>query len=64
MALNDLFTKKQQKVLQSYLNDDWKYLFLIGAVRSGKTYISNWMLLLELKRVAKLAKKNNIKRPI
>ena len=64
MALNDLFTKKQQKVLQSYLNDNWKYLFLIGAVRSGKTYISNWMLLLELKRVAKLAKKNNIKRPI
>ncbi len=64
MALNDLFTKKQQKVLQSYLNDDWKYLFLIGAVRSGKTYISNWMFLLELKRVAKLAKTNNVKRPI
>lgn len=64
MSLNDLFTKKQQKVLQSYLNDDWKYLFLIGAVRSGKTYISNWMFLLELKRVAKLAKTNNVKRPI
>ena len=64
MALNDFFTKKQQKVLQSYLNDDWKYLFLIGAVRSGKTYISNWMFLLELKRVAKLAKTNNVKRPI
>jgi len=64
MALNNLFTKKQQKVLQSYLNDDWKYLFLIGAVRSGKTYISNWMFLLELKRVAKLAKTNNVKRPI
>lgn len=64
MSLDSLFTKKQQKVIQSYLYEDWKYLFLIGAVRSGKTYISIWIFMLELKRVAKLAKRNNVKRPI
>lgn len=64
MALSDVFTPKQQEVLQSYLHDDWKYLFLIGAVRSGKTWISNWIFLMELRRVAKLAKERRIKRPI
>lgn len=44
-------------VLKSYLHDDWKYMILSGAVRSGKTYIDNYIFLLELKRVAKIAKK-------
>lgn len=56
MALADLMTAKQIEVLKSYLNDDWKYLILSGAVRSGKTYIDNYLFLLELKRVAKQAK--------
>lgn len=55
MALINLLTKKQIKVLQSYLNDDWKYLILNGAVRSGKTVIDNYLFLLELKRIKKLA---------
>jgi PBSX family phage terminase large subunit len=42
-------------VLQSYLNDDWKYLILNGAVRAGKTVIDNYLFLLELKRIKKLA---------
>lgn len=55
MALVNLLTKKQIKVLQSYLNDDWKYLILNGAVRAGKTVIDNYLFLLELKRIKKLA---------
>lgn len=55
MALINLLTKKQIKVLQSYLNDDWKYLILDGAVRAGKTVIDNYLFLLELKRIKKLA---------
>lgn len=55
MALKNLLTKKQIKVLQSYLNDDWKYLILNGAVRAGKTVIDNYLFLLELKRIKKLA---------
>ncbi|MGS0677796.1 PBSX family phage terminase large subunit [Lactobacillus johnsonii] len=56
MALIDLLTKKQIKVLHSYLNDDWKYLILNGAVRAGKTVIDNYLFLLELKRIQNLAK--------
>lgn len=55
MALVNLLTKKQIKVLQSYLNDGWKILINAGSVRSGKTYINNYLFLLELKRVKKLA---------
>ena len=55
MALINLLTKKQIKELQSYLNDDWKYLILNGAVRAGKTVIDNYLFLLELKRIKKLA---------
>lgn len=55
MALINLLTKKQIEVLQSYLNDDWKYLILNGAVRAGKTVIDNYLFLLELKRIKKLA---------
>ena len=51
-------TEKQIAVLKSYLHDDWKYLILSGAVRSGKTYIDNYIFLLEMKRVSELAKKN------
>lgn len=55
MALINLLTKKQIEVLQSYLNDNWKYLILNGAVRAGKTVIDNYLFLLELKRIKRLA---------
>jgi PBSX family phage terminase large subunit len=63
MALSDLMTPKQIKVLQSYLNDDWKYLILSGAVRSGKTYIDNYLFLLELKRVSNQAQQRSDPHP-
>nr|MDK8213941.1 PBSX family phage terminase large subunit [Enterococcus faecalis] len=63
MALENLMTKKQIQVLKSYLNDDWKAMILSGAVRSGKTYIDNYIFLLELRRVAELAKRTNDTNP-
>lgn len=56
MGLAQLMTKKQIKVLDSYLHDDWKTMFLSGAVRAGKTFIDNYLFVLELRRVAKVAK--------
>ena len=57
MGLDKLFTKKQMQVLKSYLNDDWRVLVLTGAVRSGKTFINNYLFLMELRRVRDLARK-------
>lgn len=50
-----LLTKKQSLVLNSYLHDDWKILVLNGAVRSGKTFINNFIFMYEMRRVARLA---------
>lgn len=63
MALINLLTKKQIEVLQSYLNDDWKYLILNGAVRAGKTVIDNYLFLLELKRIKQLAEREKEPHP-
>lgn len=63
MALINLLTKKQIEVLQSYLNDDWKYLILNGAVRAGKTVIDNYLFLLELKRIKRLAEREKEPHP-
>jgi phage terminase large subunit len=63
LALINLLTKKQIEVLQSYLNDDWKYLILNGAVRAGKTVIDNYLFLLELKRIKKLAEREKEPHP-
>ena len=49
--------------MQSYLNDDWKYLILNGAVRAGKTVIDNYLFLLELKRIKKLAEREKEPHP-
>lgn len=50
-------------MLQSYLNDDWKYLILNGAVRAGKTVIDNYLFLLELKRIKRLAEREKEPHP-
>lgn len=55
MSLADVFTPKQQEVIHSYLNKDFKYLILAGAVRSGKTYIDNFLFLMDLKRAKERA---------
>lgn len=64
MAIKDLLAPKQEQVLRSYLNDNWKTLILSGAVRSGKTYIDNLLFLMELRRISRLAKKLNKPNPM
>jgi len=56
MALLSQMTAKQRKVLHAYRTEDFRFLINSGAVRSGKTYIDNYLFLLELSRVRKLAK--------
>lgn len=63
-AIDNLLTEKQQEVLQSYLHDNWRVLILTGAVRAGKTFISDLIFMMELQRVHKLAKKRNDPHPI
>lgn len=64
MTIHKVLTNKQQTVLQSYLHDDWRVMILSGAVRAGKTYISDWLFLMEIRRVAKMAKKRHDPHPI
>ncbi|KRL89866.1 PBSX family phage terminase large subunit [Lactobacillus kalixensis] len=63
MALNDVLTPKQAKVLNTYLTKPFKIMILNGAVRSGKTHIDNYLFMYELRRVARLAKKRGDKHP-
>lgn len=63
MALNDVLTPKQAKVLNAYLTKPFKIMILNGAVRSGKTHIDNYLFIYELRRVARLAKRRGDKHP-
>lgn len=63
MAITDLLTSKQAKVLHAYQTKPFKIMILTGAVRSGKTFIDNFLFLYELKRTAKLAALKNDKHP-
>lgn len=63
MKLPNVFTPKQEEVLQFYLNKPFKILILVGAVRAGKTFIDNWLFLMELQRVAKQAKAEGERHP-
>lgn len=56
MAVSQLLTAKQERVLYSYLRDDWKIMILSGAFRAGKTVMNNYLFMIELKRIARLAK--------
>lgn len=56
MGLDQILTHKQKQVLHSYLHDDWKIMILSGAFRAGKTVMNNYIFVIELKRIAKLAK--------
>lgn len=64
MALNDVLTPKQGRVLQTYLTTPHTMLILNGAIRAGKTRINNFIFLYELKRVAKQAKEGGDRHPI
>lgn len=63
MSLSNVFTPKQKQVVHTYLNEDFKYMILAGAVRSGKTYIDNFLFLMDLRRAKQLAEKDGDKHP-
>nr|DAO41510.1 MAG TPA: large terminase [Caudoviricetes sp.] len=63
MSLNDVFAPKQKDVIHTYLNTDFKMLILSGAVRSGKTFVDNFLFLMDLRRAKKLADKRGDKHP-
>ena len=64
MTINQLYTPKQIKVLQTYLRNDWRIMVNYGAVRAGKTQIDNDLFLLELKRVRKIADELGVDEPM
>ena len=45
MAVTDLLTSKQAEVLHAYQTKPFKIMILTGAVRSGKTFIDNFLFL-------------------
>lgn len=61
--INELYSPKQQEVLDFALNTDFFMLINHGAKRSGKTVIDNDLFLFELRRVRKIADKLNIPLP-
>lgn len=61
--INELYSPKQQEVLDFALNTDFFMLINHGAKRSGKTVIDNDLFLFELRRVRRIADKLNIKLP-
>lgn len=63
MGLSNYLTAKQREVLHFYLNNKFKMMILCGAVRSGKTFIDNLLFIYEIKRAAKLAKKQGERNP-
>lgn len=62
--LSNLLTTKQRLVLMRYEFGNWKYLINYGAVRSGKTFIDNFLFLLELRKVRKRANQQGDRRPM
>lgn len=64
MALTDVYSEKQIEVLNQTVNQDWFIALLHGAKRSGKTKINNDLFLFELRRVRKIADRENIKEPM
>ena len=56
MGLDQILTHKQKQVLHSYLHDYLKIMILSVAFRAGKTVMNNYIFVMELKRIAKLAK--------
>nr|WP_204120295.1 PBSX family phage terminase large subunit [Levilactobacillus wangkuiensis] len=60
-----MFNPKQVLVLQQeLLNKNWKLMINYGAVRSGKTYVDNFIFLLETRYAARLAKQLGVAHPL
>ena len=61
--IDELYSPKQQEVLNFAFNTDFFMLINHGAKRSGKTVVDNDLFLFELRRVRKIADKLHIPLP-
>ena len=63
--LKQRFSSKQQFVLrEAVMNQDWRIMVNYGAIRSGKTYVDNFIFFIELYHAAQIAKAHNIAKPL
>lgn len=63
LKMDNLYHKKQQKVLKFALNNDFFMLINHGAKRTGKTIVNNDLFLMELRRVKNIAEQENVSEP-
>ena len=64
MAMNNVLTPKQDRVLNRVIADDFFICGLHGAKRSGKTYVNNLIFMYELTRVRKIADELGVDEPM
>lgn len=65
MTLDKLFSPKQQQVLKQELcNKQWDLMINYGAIRAGKTFVDNFVFLIEVKHAAEVSKADKIKYPM
>lgn len=60
MALSDLYSKRQQEIMQYMMTHDCFMTIQHGAKRSGKTILNNDMFLVELRRVKAMADRQGV----
>ncbi|KRN13454.1 PBSX family phage terminase [Fructilactobacillus fructivorans] len=62
--LNNLFTPKQQEVIDQEINNPyWTLMINYGAVRAGKTFVDNFVFLFELRHAAEVAQSKGVAYP-
>lgn len=63
--LTKLFTPKQLKVLDQVVNNsDWRLMVNYGAVRAGKTFVDNFIFLLDVRHAAQVAQSQGVSHPL
>lgn len=62
--LDNLFTTKQLEVLDQVVNDPtWSLMINYGAVRAGKTFVDNFVFLLDVRHAAEVAQGQGVLHP-
>ncbi|MFC6180337.1 terminase large subunit domain-containing protein [Lactiplantibacillus daowaiensis] len=65
VKLDKLFNPKQMQVIKQELtSQEWKLMINYGAVRSGKTFVDNFVFLFEVRHAAEVAKRLKIAEPL
>lgn len=64
IKLDNLFTPKQMQVINQEVNNpNWALMINEGAIRSGKTFVNNFVFMFEIRRAAQIAKRKGIAIP-